>query len=443
MASRQRASTLRQIRVLFAAGAAGGLTDAELLERFAAREGEAAELAFAVLVERHGPMVLRICRQVLRDGHAAEDAFQAAFLVLAQRARSLRVRGSLAPWLQAVAWRTSSRLRRTTARRRLHERKAARAAAQAEALVDPLWDDLGEALHAEIGRLPARYRIPLVLCYLEGLTSEEAARQLGWPAGTVRSRLTRGREQLRKRLILRGITPSAVTLAAALVPGSAWAAVPAGLADTTARMAVLVVAGHMAAGTVPAAILTLTEGVLHAMAMTKWKMAAFALLASGLLAGGALVSAQQSTELAPTRAEPDRLRVVEEKLDRLLKKFDDAGVRIAPAPDSMTASVAGAGATTDRDVKASAPAALNRQGRATTAPVPNPMAAEPARHRLGYAYGAAGDTGLEQRVARLEDRLARVEHMLADLLEANRARATTPETRGRPRDDPRSDALPK
>jgi RNA polymerase sigma factor (sigma-70 family) len=437
MAPRQRASTLRQIGVLFSAGAAGGLTDAELLERFAAREGEAAERAFAILVERHGPMVLRICRQVLRDEHAAADAFQAAFLVLARRARSLHVGRSLAPWLQVVAWRTSSRLRRTAARRRIHERKAAEAAAQAEAGVDPLWDEFGEALHDEIGRLPDRYRVPLVLCYLEGLTSEEAARQLGWPAGTVRSRLTRGREQLRKRLMLRGIAPSAATLAAALGPSSAWAAVPAGLTDATARMAVLVAAGRMAAATVPAAVLTLTEGVLHTMAMTKWKMAALALLASGLLASHALVSAQQSAESVPTRAESDRLRVVEEKLDRLLDKFEAAGARIAPPPVTVTPGMPGATATTASEPQVAPRVVRDPFGRgagATTATPRYAPATEPRAQPVPYASATAGNKTLDKRVAVLEERVARVEHIIAELVNAIPARAGTPDG-GRPKED--------
>jgi RNA polymerase sigma factor (sigma-70 family) len=428
MAPRKRASTLGQIRALFSAGVAGGLTDAELLERFAVREGEAAELAFGALVERHGPMVLRVCRQVLRDGHAAEDAFQAAFLVLARRAHSLHVGGTLAPWLQQVAWRTSSRLRRTAARRRFHERKAAEARAHAEAAGDHAWDDLGEALHDEIGRLPARFRVPLVLCYLEGLTSEQAARQLGWPAGTVRSRLTRGREELRRRLSLRGIAPSAAALAAALVPGSAWAAVPAGLADETARMATLVAAGRVAAGTVPAAILVLTEGVLHAMAITKWKMAALALLASCILASGALVSAQQSADSAPTQAEPDRLRAVEAKLDRLLQKFEAAEPRVAPDPVKVTTGRPGAYGAAARDPKASPVTVEDPFGRApgaTTLPAPYVKTREPRPQYAPNAYALAGSPGLEQRLAALEERVAKVEHMLAELQEANRERANT------------------
>ena len=282
--------SLRQIRTLFTMGTAVGLTDAELLERFAAREGEAAELAFAALVERHGPMVLRVCRQVLRDSHAAEDAFQAAFLVLARKGRSFRGRDSLAPWLQQVAWRTAAHLRADVSRRRRHEQRAA--ATGGEVVVDRAWDDLGEALHEELGRLPARYRLALVLCYLEGLSSEQAARQLGWPAATVRSRLTRGRERLRRRLMRRGLAPSAVALAAALAPRSAWAAVRPASVSAAARAAVLVTTGRVAAGAVPASILTLTEGVILNMAMTKLKLAAVTLLVPGLLAIGAMLPAQ-------------------------------------------------------------------------------------------------------------------------------------------------------
>jgi RNA polymerase sigma factor (sigma-70 family) len=321
MASIRNDCLARQMRVLFSEGVAGGLTDTELLDRFAARNGEAAELAFAALVKRHGPMVLRVCRQTLRDGHAAEDAFQAVFLVLARRARSLYPGNSLAPWLQGVAWRTATRLREQSSLREFHERRAAESASILVA--DRAQDDLGDVLHEEIGRLPARYRVPLVLCYLEGLTAEQAARQLGWPDGTVRSRLARGRDRLRKRLIRRGMAPSSAVVVAALSSGTARA-VPATLADVTARAAAMVAAGHDAAGLVPASILSLTEGVLQMMAMTKWKMSGLALLASVVLTSGALVSAQApGPGLNPS--ESDRLRAVEAKLDRLLQKLDGAG----------------------------------------------------------------------------------------------------------------------
>jgi RNA polymerase sigma factor (sigma-70 family) len=295
MASDRHEFLARQMRVLFSMGVARNLTDAELLEQFARGGGEAAECAFAQLVERHGPMVLRVCRQVLRDGHAAEDAFQAAFLVLARRGSSLHAAKSLAPWLQQVAWRTASRLRGKAARRRMHEERAAAAVAQAAAGV--VWDDLGPAVHEEICRLPARYRVPIVLCYLEGLTALQVAQQLGWPPGTVRSRLARGRERLRARLTRRGLAPSAAVLVAALAADSAWAAVPAQLADRTTRGAILVAAGRVAAGAIPASILSLTEGVLETMFMSKLKLMT-TVLAVGL-ATTALALAQSGGGIGP------------------------------------------------------------------------------------------------------------------------------------------------
>ena len=320
MASKRAHSVTRQLHALFSEGVTAGLTDAELLERFVSRNEEAAQLAFAGLVARHGPMVLGVCRQTLRDAHTAEDAFQAVFLILARKARSLYPGASLAPWLQRVAWRTASRLREQTSVRAFHEQEAAKRVTNVVA--DRPWDDFAEVMHAEIGRLPAHYRMPLVLCYLEGLSAEQAARQLGWPAGTVRSRLARGRERLRLRLIRRGVAPSTAALIAALSSGTARA-VPGALANVTSRAAATLGAGNGLAELVPASILTLTEGVLQTMAMTKWKISGLALLASILLASGALVSAQAPSP-SPNLSDADRLRAVEAKLDRLLQALDAA-----------------------------------------------------------------------------------------------------------------------
>ena len=180
--------------------------------------GEAAELAFAALVERHGPMVLRVCRAVLADPHDTQDAFQATFLVLVKKARGLWVRDSLGPWLHQVAYRTASCARLAAARRHRHERCAA--ALRKEARVE-VHDDLARVLHEEIERLPERFRAPLVLCDLEGRSHEQAARHLGWPVGTVKSRQARGRERLRDRLRRRGLAPEPAVLAAALRPDGA------------------------------------------------------------------------------------------------------------------------------------------------------------------------------------------------------------------------------
>jgi RNA polymerase sigma factor (sigma-70 family) len=190
--------------------------DAVLLERFVSRRDE---VAFTALVERHGPMVLGVCRRILRDPHDAEDACQAVFLVLARKAHSVRRAGALGGWLHAVSFRAACRLRSARARRRAAEHPLTDAPAAAE----PTWREAQAILDEELQRLPEKWRTPLVLCYLEGKTRDEAARQLGWSVGTVRGRLTRGRALLKARLARRGLCPS-VPLAAALAPDGTAAA---------------------------------------------------------------------------------------------------------------------------------------------------------------------------------------------------------------------------
>ena len=205
MRSRRDRDVLPNLRTLFLAGSGVGLTDLQLLECFATRDGEAAELAFAVLVERHGPMVLRTCRAVLRDEHDARDAFQATFLILARRGGSLWVRDSIGPWLHRVARRAAIRARRDAGRRRVIERNAVLAANRSPSEAGD--GEVAAIVHEEVDRLPDRYRVPVVLCDLDGRTHEEAARHLGCPVGTVKSRLVRGRERLRDRLTRRGLAP--------------------------------------------------------------------------------------------------------------------------------------------------------------------------------------------------------------------------------------------
>ena len=180
---------LRYVHTLFNIGTMGGLTDGQLLERFTSSNDEPAELAFAALVERHGPMVLRVCQTILRDRHDADDAFQATFLVLVRSAVSIRKHNSLASWLHGVAFRVASCQKGATARRRKHERTVAERAIVS--LEDEQFDDVRLLLHQEVDRLPEKYRIPLILCYFENLSHEQAAQRLHWPVGTVRSRLAR------------------------------------------------------------------------------------------------------------------------------------------------------------------------------------------------------------------------------------------------------------
>lgn len=218
-----------QLLSLLTVGATSGLADGQLVTRFSEGEGEAARLAFEALVGRHGPMVLQVCRGVLRDKHAAEDAFQATFLVLARRAGSIRERDSVASWLHGVALRVARHARADEARRRRLERAAAgRPAARVE--VEP-GDDLGARLLEEIGRLPERDRAAVVLCDLEGQTSEDAARALGWPVGTLKNRLSRARRRLRDRLTRLGLAPGAPLGFPGLAP------LPPRLAAVTAQAA--------------------------------------------------------------------------------------------------------------------------------------------------------------------------------------------------------------
>ena len=202
----------------------GQRTDPELLADFLDRRDEA---AFEALVRRHGPLVLSACRQVLRDEAAAEDAFQATFVALYQNAAGIRRRPSVAGWLFQVARRTALRARRAAERRLRHESKAQ---AKGEPTPDLSWREGVAILHEELERLPTTYRNALILCYLEGLPRDEAARQLGWTVNELRGRLERARGRLRDRLEKRG-----VALSAGLVAAIGVTAVPPGLVASAVR----------------------------------------------------------------------------------------------------------------------------------------------------------------------------------------------------------------
>jgi RNA polymerase sigma factor (sigma-70 family) len=308
----ERSTSLeRQMRVLWAVGTAGDLDDAALLSRFALRLGDSAKEAFRVLVERHGPMVLRVCQQVLGDRHDAEDAAQAVFLVLARKAPALRIDSSLAPWLHGVARRVAAKARiRTTARRQAEIRTAIGAVSvrASEGDCTPSNDDW-EAVHEEVERLPEKYRTPVVLCYLDGQTYEETARRIGCPVGTVRVRLSRARDRLRDRLTRRGFGPDRVLvpeLTAACPderrPGATEALAPpmplcgaAWLEATVKSADALSLGGAAMSGAVSASVFSLYEGMIKAMLMSRGKMVAIWLLGSGLTAAGAIALAAGAT----------------------------------------------------------------------------------------------------------------------------------------------------
>jgi RNA polymerase sigma factor (sigma-70 family) len=237
--------------------------DTELLQRYVADREEA---AFEALVQRHGLMVLNVCRYLVHNPDDAEDAFQATFLVLVRRAASIRKPELLGNWLYGVAYRVATRARVQAAHRRAHEKQGVEMIA-----ADPPCEgnELRPVLHEELNRLPEKYRAPMVLCYLQGKTNEEAANQLAWPIGTVKGRLARARERLRKCLLRRGVALSAGVLTAALTPDMSAGAVPAALVETTVRSAMLVAGGHVATAGISASVAALTKGVLQTMFFTR------------------------------------------------------------------------------------------------------------------------------------------------------------------------------
>jgi RNA polymerase sigma factor (sigma-70 family) len=286
-------------------------TDSQLLQRFIASGDEE---AFALLVRRHGPMVLGICQRALSQAQDVEDAFQATFMVLVRKASLIGRPELLGNWLYGVALRTSAKARANAARRRTREALLPDLP-DAEAPGEPVWKSVQGTLDEEVGRLPSKYRVPFVLCYLEGLTNEEAARRLGCPKGTLQSRLAWARDRLRSRLTRRGVALSAGLFATLLAEKSMAVQVPIALADSTVRMA-LVFGGWQAAASssmsAPAA--HLAQGVLHAMFLTKLKIVAVVLLAGVLMTAGAGIWMRRA-EAAPLLLEAPPVESKRAKLD--------------------------------------------------------------------------------------------------------------------------------
>jgi RNA polymerase sigma factor (sigma-70 family) len=279
MAKQALQGVLQQLRKVAAVQTYRGLSDGELLERFVCTQEDA---AFTVLIERHGPMVLAVCRRALPDCHDAEDACQATFLVLARKGATIRKKTSLGSWLHGVACRVAANLKRDQARRKSRERGVA-----APAPVDPAaevsWREVQAILDEELERLPERARAPLILCYLECLTRDEAAQKLGLSPGALHGRLERARDLLRARLSKRGLTLAAVLSAGALGESLSQAALPPTFVVSLTQAAGLLAAGHsLPDGLVAANVLTLTQEVLKNMLMTKVKLGTAAVLCVGL-----------------------------------------------------------------------------------------------------------------------------------------------------------------
>src|SRR5262249_4040734 len=300
MATARIGTLLRHVQKLAAGGCARQRTDRQLLDDFAAHHSEA---AFTALVSRHGPMVLRVCRRGLHHEHDAQDAFQAAFLVLARNINSIRNRSSLGGWLHGVAYRTAMKVKRTAARRRNHEARLRRAeqrklpgaaTRQLTLLGSPPWDDVKAVLDEEIQRLPSRFREAFTLCVLEGRSGTDAAAELGCKEGTVKSRVNRARQRLQRQPARRGIDLAVLLAALSVAEAAGRAAVPATLAQSTIRFGLLVAAGKSAASVIPTHVAALAAGVTRAMFVSKAKIAVVLMFAVGLFAAGAGALAHQA-----------------------------------------------------------------------------------------------------------------------------------------------------
>jgi RNA polymerase sigma factor (sigma-70 family) len=290
MARGETSAVLRDVHTLFDLGTLAGLSDRQLLDRFAGRADANAQAAFAGLVARHGPMVLGVCRRALNDPNDVNDAFQATFLVLVRKAKTVRVEGSLGRWLYGVSRRVSARAKAATARRSAREVVGVELVTAPD--LDPAHRELGIVLDEEIGRLPERFRSAVVLCDMGGLSYDEAAEHLGCAVGTLKSRLSRAREKLRSRLTRRGFAPSAI--AAGLGSKRSLARVPEALAAAASCSA-------WPAGEVSAAVEGLAREVLRAMFIGKLKMTAMAAVTVASLTASVGVFAWQEVSPAVPR----------------------------------------------------------------------------------------------------------------------------------------------
>lgn len=280
MASGTLSQVLRRLRSLVGQQPVDELADDQLLERFVARQDPQ---AFAALVERYGPLVMGVCRRTLGDADDADDAFQATFLVFARRAGSIRNQGLVGSWLCGTAYRISLKAKAAAARRRAQELQASQMPKH-DSKLETAWKELRPILDEELSHLPEKYRVPLVLCYLEGKSNEAAAKELGWPAGSMSYRLTKGRELLKERLRKRGVAVTTALLGPALA-AFVTSAVPAALAEPTVKAGLLFGAGQTVANVISTSAETLADSVLHTIHLVKMLLVGLGVLSVVVVAG--------------------------------------------------------------------------------------------------------------------------------------------------------------
>jgi RNA polymerase sigma factor (sigma-70 family) len=314
--------------------------DGQLLELFLVRRDEA---AFEALMRRHGPMVLGVCRRVLRNVHDAEDAFQATFLVLVRKAGCLRSRELLANWLYGVAYRTAMKARTMSAKRRAKEKQMPRP----EVPPGETCEELLAQLDHELNRLPDKYRVPVVLCELEGRSRKEVARLLGMPEGTLSWRLAHAKKLLARKLSRYGT----VAVGALLAEGAASACLSPVLRASTAKAV-------LTAGAVPAKVMALTEGVMKAMLLTKLKITVCAgalMVLAGVGATGltyratAQGPARESQPQAETRRpQADELEALRLEIEALRKSLQATRERVKTLEGEVSALKRKSGGTAGR-----------------------------------------------------------------------------------------------
>lgn len=341
MATASLSHVLSRLRDILGRRDADEQTDGHLLDRFLSRREE---YAFELLLRRHGPMVLGVCRRILGNDHDAEDAFQATFLVFVRRGDRIRPRSQVGSWLYGVACRTALAARRSAARRRRREAQVIPPTPPGE----DVWAELRSVLDRELSRLPDRYRMPLVLCDLEGMTRKEAARQLGWAEGTVSSRLSRGRELLGRRLKRHGLALSAGTLAGALTSNMATAAPSSPLVHSTVKAVLLTAVGRTTAEIIIAAeTVALAEGVVRNMGIVKLKYAAAILLGVSIVIGFSYhgMAKQLAKQATPSKANAV-LANAEATSAKKAEEEEERAVSVKEMPAVVVRAVPQAGDTT-------------------------------------------------------------------------------------------------
>jgi RNA polymerase sigma factor (sigma-70 family) len=276
------------------------MVDQQLLRQFVSLRDES---AFAELVRRHGAMVLDAAGCVLHNRHDAEDVFQATFLVLTRKAGSIRKQTSLASWLYGVAYRLARKAKVGTAKRKAREHRSIQQC-QSTGMDEMTWRELRQVLHEELHRLSGKYQAPLILCYFEGKTQDEAAHQLGWNKWTLKDRLERGRDLLRKRLMRRGLIPSATFFATLLLHDSA-SAVPAALVDSTLNAGILFATCQGAGSSISTQAARLAEQGMRSMAFTKARLTMALVLTFAMVAGGAGLAAYKAKKENPPQERRD------------------------------------------------------------------------------------------------------------------------------------------